>query len=217
MLSRETNVIVLDGHKKYDAWKQDLQLKLNEWGLMEFLEGTATLDPERVAIDPDYAFLFGERKTKSFSALSLSLSIKLREEFKGPIETQDPAALYTALKAHFERGKENPIYLKREFYSRMLAKHEPVQQYIDGLRAVRRRIADHQTHGVGQKQYCREFGRAGRRNSYRTLVLQLSEGADTRTESEEGSVADSQEQAGNEGSRDSSRYTGFMIQWELVL
>ncbi|KAG6622485.1 Gag-pol Polyprotein [Phytophthora cinnamomi] len=109
---------------------------------MEFLEGTATLDAERAAIDPDYAFLFGERKTKSFSNLALSLSIKLREEFKGPIETQDPAALYTALKAHFERGKENPIYLKREFYSRMLGKHVPVQQYIDGLRAIHRRIAE---------------------------------------------------------------------------
>ncbi|KAG6622435.1 Gag-pol Polyprotein [Phytophthora cinnamomi] len=109
---------------------------------MEFLEGTATLDAERAAIDPDYAFLFGERKTKSFSNLALSLSIKLREEFKGPIETQDPAALYTALKAHFERGKENPIYLKREFYSRMLGKHVPVQQYIDGLRASHRRIAE---------------------------------------------------------------------------
>ncbi|KAE8907722.1 hypothetical protein PF003_g8206 [Phytophthora fragariae] len=142
MLSREIKVIELDGHKKYDAWKQDLQLKLNEWGLMEFLEGTATLDADRAAIDPNYAFLFGERKTKSFSALALSLSIKLREEFKGPIKTQDPAALYTALKVHFERGKENPIYLKREFYSRMLGRHEAVQQYIDGLRAIRHRIAE---------------------------------------------------------------------------
>ncbi|KAG2761122.1 hypothetical protein PC129_g19124 [Phytophthora cactorum] len=106
MLSREINVIVLGGHKKYDAWKQDLQLKLNEWGLMEFLDGDAVFDEARAAFDSEYWFLFGEWRTKSFSALALSLSIKLREEFKGPIETQDPAVLYSALKAHFERGKE---------------------------------------------------------------------------------------------------------------
>lgn len=142
MLTREIKVIELDGHKKYDAWKQDLELKLNEWGLMEFLDGSAALDEARAATDPEYQFLYGERKTKSFSALALSLSIKLREEYKAPIETQDPAVLFSALKAHFERGKENPIYLKREFYSRMLGKNEQVQQYIDSLRAIRRRIAE---------------------------------------------------------------------------
>ncbi|KAE8900603.1 hypothetical protein PF005_g24335 [Phytophthora fragariae] len=100
---------------------------------MEFLNGTARLDEDRAATDPEYKFLFGERKTKSFSALALSLSIKLREEYMGPIETQNPAVLFSALKAHFEKGKENAVYLKREFYSRMLGKNEHVQQYIDGL------------------------------------------------------------------------------------
>ncbi|RLN96647.1 hypothetical protein BBJ28_00011369 [Nothophytophthora sp. Chile5] len=140
--SLNVKVMELTGEKDYEDWKLDLHLKTAPFGFRDMIYGLELLDEARAETNKNYLRCWNERKVKGFTMLATSLSTKMRRLFRQEVSHDDPAALYAAILANFERGKGNTIFLKHELYGHRMKKGETVQKYVDGLEEIRRRMTD---------------------------------------------------------------------------
>ncbi|KAJ8537355.1 hypothetical protein ON010_g13243 [Phytophthora cinnamomi] len=121
----------------YKIWKSEVPLRFEPRTLGDITYGSERYDAEFVLRRVKYAEWYTARKSKTFSALALSLSVDMRSTFKiGDLRDDMEAAslLWTFITKHFEAGDGiNPDYLLRDLMMRMLQPNEKVDTYAEDI------------------------------------------------------------------------------------